>query len=93
MVEEADAITEATGNAPLWYTSLVLAAWRGHEGPALELIELGLKEGTAKGEGRAITLAQYATAVLYNGLGRYEDALAAAQRAGAMRTSVSSAGR
>jgi DNA-binding CsgD family transcriptional regulator len=32
-------------------------------------------------EGRAVTLAEYATAVLYNGLGRYEDALAAAQRA------------
>ena len=29
LVEQADAITEATGNAPLSYTSLVLAAWRG----------------------------------------------------------------
>jgi DNA-binding CsgD family transcriptional regulator len=33
------------------------------------------------GEGRAIGLAEYATAVLDNGLGRYEAALAAAQRA------------
>ena len=32
------------------------------------------------GEGRAIGLAHYATAVLYGGLGRYSDALAAAQR-------------
>jgi hypothetical protein len=30
--EEADAITEATGNAPLGYTSLVLAACRGQRG-------------------------------------------------------------
>jgi DNA-binding NarL/FixJ family response regulator len=37
--------------------------------------------GTARGEGRAIGLAHYATALLYNGLGRYQDALAAAQRA------------
>jgi DNA-binding CsgD family transcriptional regulator len=34
------------------------------------------------GEGVGPTLLQWATAVLYNGLGRYEDALAAAQLAG-----------
>ena len=31
MIDEAEAITQATGNAPLRYTSLVLAAWRGDE--------------------------------------------------------------
>ena len=81
LVDEADAITEATGNAPLWYTSLVLAAWRGREDRALQLIELGVEEATTRGEGRAIALAHYATAVLYAGLGRYETALTAAQRA------------
>jgi DNA-binding CsgD family transcriptional regulator len=81
LIEEADAITEATGNAPLGYTSLVLAAWRGREAEALELIEASREDAAARGEGRAITLAEYATAVLYNGLGRYREALAAAQRA------------
>ena len=81
LIEEADAITEATGNAPLSYTSLVLVAWRGEEARALELIEAGIQEATARGEGRAIGLAGYVTAVLYNGLGRYEAALAGAQRA------------
>jgi DNA-binding CsgD family transcriptional regulator len=81
LIEEADAITEATGNAPLGYTSLVLAAWRGQEAQALELIEASREDATERGEGRAITLAEYATAVLYNGLGRYREALAAAQRA------------
>jgi DNA-binding CsgD family transcriptional regulator len=81
LVEEADAITEATGNAPLAYTSLVLAAWRGQEAQALALIEAGREDATERGEGRAITLAEYATAVLYNGLGRYREALAAAQHA------------
>jgi DNA-binding CsgD family transcriptional regulator len=81
LVEEADAITEATGNAPLGYTSLVLAAWRGQEAQALELIEGSREDATERGEGRAITLAEYATAVLYNGLGRYRAALTAAQRA------------
>jgi DNA-binding CsgD family transcriptional regulator len=81
LIEEADAITEATGNAPLGYTSLVLAAWRGREAEALELTEASREDAAARGEGRAITLAEYATAVLYNGLGRYREALAAAQRA------------
>jgi DNA-binding CsgD family transcriptional regulator len=81
LIKEADAITEATGNAPLGYTSLVLAAWRGQEAEALELIEASREDATERGEGRAITLAEYATAVLYNGLGRYQAALAAAQRA------------
>jgi DNA-binding CsgD family transcriptional regulator len=81
LIEEADAITEATGNAPLAYSSLVLAAWRGQEAQALALIEAGREEATVRGEGRAVTLAEYTTAVLYNGLGDYRRALAAAQRA------------
>jgi DNA-binding CsgD family transcriptional regulator len=81
LVEEADAITAATGNVPLMYASLLLAAWRGHEAPALELIEASIRDAGARGEGRAIGLTEYATAVLFNGLGRYEAALAAARRA------------
>jgi DNA-binding CsgD family transcriptional regulator len=80
LIEEADAISEATGNAPVSYTSLVLAAWRGQEIPALGLIAGGVRGATARGEGRLVALAEYATAVLYNGLGRYEEALAAARR-------------
>lgn len=81
LIQEADAITEATGNAPLRYTSLALAAWRGEEDPAVRLIAAGVKEATARGEGRALGLAGYATAVLYNGLGRYDAALAGARQA------------
>ncbi|MQA75934.1 MAG: LuxR family transcriptional regulator, partial [Solirubrobacterales bacterium] len=81
LIEEADAISRAVGNAPLRYTSLVLLAWRGKEAAALPVIEASLKDARTRGEGRAIGLAHYATAVLYNGLGRYEKALAAAERA------------
>lgn len=81
LIDEADAIAEATGSARLRYTSLVLAAWRGEETPALELIESGIRDATVRGEGRVVALAEYATAVLYNGLGRYDAALAAAHRA------------
>jgi DNA-binding CsgD family transcriptional regulator len=81
LIEEADAITAATGNAPLRYTSLMLAAWRGDEARAVELIDAGVQDATARGEGRALGLAAYATAVLNNGLGRYEAALVGAERA------------
>ncbi|MDX6598164.1 MAG: hypothetical protein QOE87_2051, partial [Gaiellales bacterium] len=84
LIEEVDAINEATGNVPLVYTattSLLLAAWGGQEAQALELIEAILQDATTTGSGRAIGVAEHARAVLYNGLGRYEDALAAAQRA------------
>jgi DNA-binding CsgD family transcriptional regulator len=81
LVEEADAISAATGNAPLRYTSLLLAAWRGDRIKAQELIESSFADAKASGEGRAIGLAEHASAVLHNGLGRYPAALAAARRA------------
>ena len=80
LTDEGQAISEAMGSAAITYTDLVLAGWRGQEAPALDLIEAGIKDAIARGEGRAIGAAEYATAALYNGLGRYELALAAAQR-------------
>jgi DNA-binding CsgD family transcriptional regulator len=81
LIEEADAINEATGTTPLMYTSVVLAAWRGHEARALELIEASIEDATASGEDTAVYRAEYARALLYNGLSRYEEALVAAGRA------------
>lgn len=81
LIDEATAISEAAGGVPMMYTSLVLAAWRGQESQARGLIETTIEEVRARGEGRVLSLAEYATAVLHNGLGRYEDALAAATRA------------
>jgi DNA-binding CsgD family transcriptional regulator len=78
--EEAAAITAATGNAPLRYAELVLAAWRGAEAQALEIVQTGLEDATARGEGRLLPVAGYAAGVLYNGLGRYKEALDGAHR-------------
>jgi DNA-binding CsgD family transcriptional regulator len=80
LIEEADAITQATDMAPLKYASLMLAAWRGNEADGLELIEAGRLEATARGEGMGLGVIAWATALLYNGRGRYAEALAAAQR-------------
>jgi DNA-binding CsgD family transcriptional regulator len=73
LLAEADAI-----HAPVTYTSLVLAAWRGQEARALEMVEACIEDATAEGESAAIAVAEYARAVLYNGLGRYQAAHAAA---------------
>ena len=81
LIEEADAITRATGNAPLRYTSLMLVAWRGDESQALPTIDAAVRDATARGEGRALGLAGYAAALLRNGQGRYREALAHAEDA------------
>jgi DNA-binding CsgD family transcriptional regulator len=80
LIEEADAIIEATGMAPLKVASLMLAAWRGNQAKALELFEAGRREATARGEGVGLTILEWATALLYNGCGQYAEAQAAAQR-------------
>jgi DNA-binding CsgD family transcriptional regulator len=82
LTEEADAITAATGNVGIVYGGLMLAAWRGREGEAVEQINASLEDATARGEGRVLALAGYAKAVLYNGLGRYEAAIDGAKRGG-----------
>ena len=81
LIDEAYAIAEATGSAPLRYPSLLLAAWRGQEAEALNVIDACTQDAKARGLERPIGFAQCVTALLYNGLGRYHEALAAAQRA------------
>ena len=81
LIEEDRLIAEATGNPPVAYTAMTLAAWRGQEAPATELIEATVQEATARGQGRLVSLADYASAVLGNGLGRHDAARDAAWRA------------
>jgi DNA-binding CsgD family transcriptional regulator len=57
---------------------LVVAAWRGREPETSELIDGAVRELKRRGEGGALAVADYARAVLCNGLGRYTDALKAA---------------
>ena len=81
MIEEDRLIAEATGNPPVAYTAMMLAAWRGQEAPASELIEATVHEPTARGLGMFVNLATYASSVLSNGLGRHDAARDAAWRA------------
>jgi DNA-binding CsgD family transcriptional regulator len=81
LIEEGKAISEVTGSHPTPYGPVLLAACRGREAGASELIEPSIKEVVRRGEGMGLTVIQWARALLYNGLGRYDDALAAAQQA------------
>ena len=80
LLEEDRLIAEATGNPPIAYPEMVLAAWRGQEKKASELIEATLQEATARGLGTVVNYATYASSVLYNGLGRHDAAREAASR-------------
>jgi ATP/maltotriose-dependent transcriptional regulator MalT len=77
LVEEVNAVTKATGgHHHPGQAAMTMAAWRGGEAEAQELMA-GLPSW---GEGAHVAAAQYASAFLCNGLGRYEDALAAAEQ-------------
>ena len=83
LVEEIAAVTEATRNRIPPYGALVLAAWQGREAEARELIRTVSADLGPRGEGMGLTLVEHATAVLYNGLGRYQEACEAARRGAA----------
>ena len=80
LVDEIEATTAATGTDLAPYGAVGLAALRGREADAASLIESGRTDVTLRGEGIGISVFDWAEAVLYNGLGRYEDACAAALR-------------
>jgi DNA-binding CsgD family transcriptional regulator len=79
--EEAREVSVAIGNPDVAISSLFLAGWRGREVEGLRVIEASDRDAAGRGEGRRIGAGRYASAVLYNGLGRYERALVAAQAA------------
>jgi DNA-binding CsgD family transcriptional regulator len=81
LVTEADAVCEATGSPAAPFTAMMLAALRGHQSEAASLIETTIAEATAEGQGIAVAYAHWTAAIVANGLGRYEEALAAASAA------------
>jgi DNA-binding CsgD family transcriptional regulator len=81
LVAEADSVTEATGARVAPYGGVVLAGFRGREAAASTLIEATIEGYAAVGQGTAVQYARWARSVLLNGLGRYGEALVAAQEA------------
>jgi DNA-binding CsgD family transcriptional regulator len=81
LIDEVQAVKDATGSGLAPYGALGLAALRGEEAAALALVESTMEDAARRGEGVGITFAEWAKALLSNGLGHYHQALAAAQHA------------
>jgi DNA-binding CsgD family transcriptional regulator len=78
---EAAAIVEATGTRLAPYASMLRVALQGREADALALLEPAIEDAAAVGQGFAVQWGQFVKAILFNGLGRYEQALVAAVHA------------
>jgi DNA-binding CsgD family transcriptional regulator/tetratricopeptide (TPR) repeat protein len=80
LVEEMKAVREATGSNFAPYGALALAALSGQGDEVDKLIAARMSEVVPRGDGLWVTVSRWACAVLGNGLGRYEQALAAARQ-------------
>jgi DNA-binding CsgD family transcriptional regulator len=81
LIGEHQVAVDVTGSHLSNPAELVLAALRGRQAEAAGLIDAAIIEASLRGEGMGIILAEWANAVLNNGLGSYEKAMQAAQRA------------
>jgi DNA-binding CsgD family transcriptional regulator len=81
VIAEIDAVTEATETRIAPYGAMLLAALRGRAAEASPLIASAVKNAAAGGQGIGVQYARWATAILFNGLGRYEQALTAGRQA------------
>jgi DNA-binding CsgD family transcriptional regulator len=81
LTEDVRSAIEATGSNLAPYAAMYVAAFRGAEAAASSLVARTLRDVSVRGEGLGLTAAHWANALLNNGLGRYQDALSAAQQA------------
>lgn len=78
LLAEEDVITRVTGAPPLPNARLTLASWRGRQPETSALYATMVEDAMGRGEGATVGLAEVSLAYLHNGLGNYDDALAAA---------------
>jgi DNA-binding CsgD family transcriptional regulator len=78
---ELQLVTEASGSDFPPYGALALAAFQGREAETSALTAATVHDTAPHREGIGLTVANWASAVLFNGLGRYEPALVASETA------------
>jgi DNA-binding CsgD family transcriptional regulator len=89
LVAEAANLGDVTGsNVLAHYAALVVDPWKGSESQALRTIQTVTDDFLLRGEGKVSTATGWAAAVLYNGLGRYEEAYDAARRGASYPTEM-----
>jgi DNA-binding CsgD family transcriptional regulator len=82
LLDEMRAATEATGMAVAPYPALWLAALRGRDAELSQLCDNTTRDAFARGEGLVIATTEHVSAILNNGLGRFQEAMAAVRDAG-----------
>jgi ATP/maltotriose-dependent transcriptional regulator MalT len=78
--DEGDVLAEAIGTRMFPLGAALLAAYRGRPDEAVPLLDTIAAEAAERSEGISSQSAHWAEAVLYNGLGQYAEAVAAAER-------------
>ncbi|HEX4436486.1 MAG TPA: LuxR C-terminal-related transcriptional regulator [Solirubrobacteraceae bacterium] len=81
LVDEQETIRDAAGMAPTANAALWLPAWAGHETELKALGHAVLTDATERSEGYALGVVGLVSAILYNGLGRHEEAMSAVRTA------------
>jgi hypothetical protein len=77
VIAESDSVATATGSPMAPYTLLRLLALQGREAEASAARASAIELAAASGQVQAAAWAQWAAAILYNGLARYEEAASA----------------
>jgi DNA-binding CsgD family transcriptional regulator len=78
-IAEAESVAAATGSRVAPWALLRLRALEGREAEASAAIATTIEQAAHGAQGVAIYYAHWAAAVLYNGLGRYEEAVSSAR--------------
>ena len=85
LVDEFSVLKEATATGLPDFGTMILAAWQGRSREAFRLIDEFITDMSERGQGYGVSLPHYTASVLYNGLGRYADAMASAELASEQR--------
>jgi DNA-binding CsgD family transcriptional regulator len=81
LIQQLQPAIEATGSNRVPYSALGLAAFAGRQAEATTMIDAITVDVGLRGEGVGLTIIEWASALLNNGIGDYEKAVAAAQYA------------
>jgi len=81
LAAEARVVSDTIGTKLAAYGTVALAALRGGEAETSGMIEATIEDVTSRGEGMGLGISHFLAALLYNGLGRYAEALTAAESA------------
>ena len=85
LVDEFCVLKEATATGLPDFGTMILAAWQGRSREAFRLIDEFITDMSERGQGYGVSLPHYTASVLYNGLGRYAEAMASAELASEQR--------